>query len=79
MDNLIEIIISAMGTAQINKYGDNKKNYVLSVLKCNITNEDFLRYEPLINNLIDLFKNIANNKYILKDLKQKINCFSCID
>ena len=51
----------------------------LNIIKCS-NNDDFERYEPLINLSIDLLKNIANNKELLKDLVSKSECFKyCIN
>ena len=79
-NNIFDIIISAMGIAQKNKLGDAKKDYVLNIIKCSMNNIDFERYEPLINLTIDILKNIANNKELLKELISKSGCFkSCIN
>lgn len=77
MNEIFNIIISAMGTAQKNKLQDSKKDYVLNIIKCSMNKEDFERYEPLINLSIDILKNIANNKELLKELVSKSGCF-CI-
>jgi hypothetical protein len=72
-DNIFNIIIGSMGQAQKNQV-DNKKDFVMNVLKNTLSDDVYERYEPLISLIIDLLKDISKNKDILKDLK-KANCF----
>ena len=77
MNLLVETIINTMGHAQQNKV-DNKKDFVLNVLKGLLSEAEFHRYEPLISSIIDLLKSISKNKDVLKALKNN-KCFSsCI-
>jgi len=79
MEEIIEIVLNAMGVAQKNKLGTSKKDYVLSIVKLTLCNDVYDRYEPLISAMIDLIKNISNNKELIKELK-KSNCYkSCIN
>ena len=73
--NILETIVDTMIVAQQNKLGDNKKTFMLNILKTEIPN--FERYEPIIETIIDFIKLCSKNKDILKGLKN-IKCFGCI-
>ena len=75
-NNILHFIIKLMGDAQKNKV-DNKKDFVLTMLRNTMPIGDYQRYEPIISDCIDIIKYISRNKDILNDLK-KINCFSCV-
>ena len=62
--NILETIVDTMIVAQQNKLGDNKKTFVLNILKTEIPN--FERYEPIIETIIDFIKLCSKNKDILK-------------
>jgi hypothetical protein len=78
IENVLTTIIKLMGEAQKCKL-DDKKSFVLNILKNTMSIDDYERYEPIISVCIDLIKNIAKNKDLLKDLKTNSICFkSCI-
>ncbi len=72
--NILDLIVSTMIIEQQNKSGDNKKTFVLTILKTEIPN--FERYEPIIIIIIDFMKLLSKNKDVIKGLKTK--CFICI-
>ena len=72
--NILKIVLNAMVIAQNNKLGENKKSFVLSVLKTEIPNYE--RYEPIIDMAIDFIKLLSKNKELLKMFKKK--CYLCI-
>ena len=72
--NILKIVLNAMVIAQNNKLGENKKSFVLSVLKTEIPNYE--RYEPIIDMAIDFIKLLSKNKELLKMFSKK--CYLCI-
>ena len=72
--NILKIVLNAMVIAQNNKLGENKKSFVLSVLKTEIPNYE--RYEPIIDMSIDFIKLLSKNKELLKMFSKK--CYLCI-
>jgi|UniRef100_A0A6C0ETC6 hypothetical protein len=67
MDNINELIISSMEIAQHNEL-DNKKEYVLNIIKLSLKHDTYERYYPLISVMIDLIKSISKNQDLLKGL-----------
>lgn len=72
--NILKIVLNAMVVAQDNKLGENKKSFVLSILKTEIPNYE--RYEPMIDMAIDFIKLLYQNKELLKMFNKK--CYICI-
>lgn len=73
--NIFNSIIEIMITAQKLQL-DDKKQYVMNMIKNNLSYESYERYEPFISVTIDALKYISRNKNVLKQL-QKNNC-KCI-
>lgn len=74
MDKKINsILIRSMSFAQKEQVED-KKNFVLNIMKHTLGKEMFERYEPLINITIDMIKEISKNPKILEGLKNS-KCF----
>ena len=67
---IIKLVITTMKEAQ-NMFtdGTTKKEFVMNIIKESVAGHIYERYEPLISLTIDLIKQIATNKDILKGLQ----------
>ena len=74
--NIFDTIIKTMAVAQKEKVND-KKAFVMYVLKQSMPTESYERYEPYISITIDLLKQLSKDGSILKGLKNS-KCLSCI-
>jgi hypothetical protein len=68
---IIKLVVTTMKEAQNNfADGKTKKEFVMNIIKESVAGHIYERYEPLISLTIDLIKQIATNKEILKGLQQ---------
>jgi len=74
--NIIKILIENMIIAQNDRI-PNKKEFVMSTMRCILSEESYERYAPFISILIDTLKSLSKTK-ILQDLKNK-KCSYCIN
>ena len=67
---IIKLVITTMKEAQhMFTDGTTKKEFVMNIIKESVAGHIYERYEPLISLTIDLIKQIATNKDILKGLQ----------
>ena len=67
---IISLVVKTMKEAQ-NSFNDGKtkKEFVMNIIRESVAGHIFERYEPLISLTIDLIKQIATDKDILKGLQ----------
>lgn len=73
--NIINTLIENMIIAQNDRVQD-KKEFVMSTMRCILSKESYERYAPFISVLIDTLKTLSKTK-ILQNLKNK-KC-SCLN
>ena len=69
----IKIILDLMSQAEKVKNVD-KKEFVINHLIKMITQEEYDKYEEIINNIIEFIIFLSFNKKLLKQINNKIRC-----